>query len=63
MYKKNLAHLKIFAGYNRGLNNNAVSTLWNTPYYICTNIIKSIKIVCVCVGGGGVRHKNLYCNI
>ena len=35
------------------LNNNAVNTLWNTPYYICTNIIKSIKIVCVCGGGGG----------
>ena len=35
------------------LNNNAVNTLWNTPYYICTNIRKSIKIVCVCVWGGG----------
>ena len=77
------------------LNNNAVNTLWNTPYYIifcnyyylisiilflmivymyygllpeiklsylilsyiCTNIIKSIKIVCVWGGGGGKAQK------
>ena len=42
---------------NKCVNNIAVNTLWNATYYTCTNIIQSIKIVCV-GGGGGVQ--NLY---
>ena len=34
------------------LNNNYANTLWSTPFYTCTNLMK--------MEGGA---KNLYCNI